>query len=82
MSKKREDPLTSGDFYEFKAYVESELSSLKKEQEWVRKSLETFQKNIEKLEQSIDKYKWWIVGSFFSATALFTLLSYILKLVS
>jgi len=82
MSKRKEDPVSLGDFYEFKAYVESELSSLRKEQEWFKKSIEDLRRNIEKLEQAIDRYKWWILGSFFSASALYTFLAYLLRVMA
>jgi len=82
MSKRREDPVSLGDFYEFKSYVEAELASLRKEQEWVRSSIDGIRRNLEKLEQSIDRYKWWIIAGFFSSTSLFAFIAYLLKVIA
>jgi glutathione S-transferase len=74
MSGEKDDdaPVSLRHFYEFKAYVEGEIAGIKKEQEWVRRSLE-------RLEDSIERYKWWIIGGFFSASTLFALMVYLLK---
>jgi glucan phosphorylase len=82
MSKRREDPVSLGDFYEFKSYVEAELASLRKEQEWVRASIDSIRRNLEKLEQSIDRYKWWIIAGFFSSSSFIALIMYLFKLVA
>ncbi|MEM2449045.1 MAG: hypothetical protein QXT14_08885 [Candidatus Bathyarchaeia archaeon] len=67
-SRKKDDPVLYEDFVEFVTNIESRLSKLETEQDWVKKS-------IDELKSSIEKYKWWIVGSFFGSSLLFFILT-------
>jgi len=66
--KKNEDPITYGDLLE----VESRLSKLEIEVEWLKASLK-------ELKVSIDRIKWWIILGFFGSATFIYVLSLVVR---
>ena len=63
MGRKKNDPITYGEFMDFKASVESRLATVETDLKWVKEVLKD-------VSDDLDKYKWWIVGGIIGSVVL------------